>query len=146
MKKPANRQLDAVFGALSDPIRRNILSRLAHGECSVTMLGEPFDVSAPAITKHLRVLESAGLIARRKEGRVHYCCLSNEDLLGEAGDWIQQQRAFWEQQLDALEKYLEKEKGACSNQPKMPGLPSGSKSVSRRRAKKSSARGRNRKP
>jgi DNA-binding transcriptional ArsR family regulator len=144
MKKRANRRLDAVFGALSDPIRRNILSRLARGECSVTTLGEPFDVSAPAITKHLRVLESAGLIARRKEGRVNYCCLSG-DPLGEADDWIQQQRKFWEQQLDALEKYLEKEKGACSDLSKEPDLPSGSKDVSKRRGKKFSTRGRNRK-
>lgn len=95
--------LDAVFGALSDPIRRTILARLARGECSVTALGEPFDVSPPAISKHLRVLKTSGLIARRKTGRVHYCRL-RVDGLHRAGDWIQKQRAFWEQQFDALAK------------------------------------------
>src|SRR5262245_22822576 len=115
MRKRLNHRLDAVFGALSDPIRRCILARLTHGECSVTTLAEPFNVSAPAITKHLRVLQSSGLITRRKEGRVNYCCLS-EGPLREADDWIQEQRAFWEQQLNALDRYLEKEKGVCGNQ------------------------------
>jgi predicted transcriptional regulator len=110
----------------------------------VTTLAEPFDVSAPAITKHLRVLESAGLIERRKEGRVNYCCL-NEDPLREADDWIRQQQAFWEQQLDLLEKYLEKENSAWTNQSKEPELPSGSRGVSKRRGKRSSPHGRNRK-
>jgi DNA-binding transcriptional ArsR family regulator len=100
--------LDAVFGALSDPIRRTILARLARGECSVTTLGKPFDVSPPAISKHLRVLETSGLIARRKTGRVHYCRL-RADALHRAGGWIQKQRAFWEQQFDALAKYLDQE-------------------------------------
>ena len=102
-------RLDAVFGALSDPIRRGMLARLARGESSVTTLSQPFVVSAPAISKHLRVLESAGLIARRKVGRVHYCRL-RADPLSEAGDWIQRQRAFWERQFDALAKYLDKER------------------------------------
>jgi DNA-binding transcriptional ArsR family regulator len=145
MRKQSNRRLDAVFGALSDPIRRTILAQLAHGECSITKLAQPFDVSAPAITKHLRVLESSGLINRRKQGRVNYCCLG-EDPFREANDWIQQQRAFWEQQLAALESYLQKEKEECNNQP-AGGLdsPSGSKGVSTPRAKESSTPGRNRK-
>ena len=100
--------LDAVFGALSDPIRRTMLTRLARGECSVTTLGEPFDVSPPAISKHLRVLETSGLITRRKTGRVHYCRL-RVDALHRAGDWIQKQGEFWEQQFDALAKYLDEE-------------------------------------
>jgi DNA-binding transcriptional ArsR family regulator len=100
--------LDAVFGALSDPIRRTMLTRLARGECSVTALGEPFDVSPPAISKHLRVLETSGLITRRKTGRVHYCRL-RVDALHRAGDWIEKQKAFWEQQFDALAKYLDQE-------------------------------------
>src|SRR5437870_8699594 len=112
MGKRANYRLDTIFGALSDPIRRSIVARLTQGECSVTTLAEPFAVSAPAITKHLRVLESSGLITRRKEGRVNYCRLV-EGSLREADDWIQQQQAFWEQQLDALERYLEKEKDVC---------------------------------
>lgn len=103
-----SRTLDSVFGALSDPIRRAILARLGRGECSVTKLGEPFTVSAPAISKHLRVLETAGLIARRKDGRVHYCRLRAEPL-DKAGDWIQGQRRFWEQQFNALGAFLEEE-------------------------------------
>jgi DNA-binding transcriptional ArsR family regulator len=97
-----------VFGALSDPTRRAIVARLSRGECSVTELGEPFSVSAPAISKHLRVLETSGLIERRKHGRIRYCRLRPVPLQ-EAGGWIQQQQAFWEQQFDALAKYLEKD-------------------------------------
>ena len=100
--------LDEVFGALSDPIRRAILTRLAAGECPVSTLGEPFAVSPPAISKHLRVLEKSGLIARRKSGRVHYCRLS-ADALRRGGDWIQQLTAFWERQFDALAKHLDQE-------------------------------------
>ena len=100
--------LDEVFGALSDPIRRAILTRLAGGECPVGTLGEPFAVSPPAISKHLRVLEKSGLIARRKSGRVHYCRLRT-DVLRRGGDWIQQLAAFWEQQFDALDRYLDQD-------------------------------------
>jgi DNA-binding transcriptional ArsR family regulator len=101
-------RLNAVFGALSDPTRRAIVARLAQGECSVTTLAGPFDVSAPAISKHLGVLERAGLIDRRKTGRVRYCRL-RPDALEQAGGWIDQQRAFWEQQLGALERFLREE-------------------------------------
>jgi DNA-binding transcriptional ArsR family regulator len=100
--------LDQVFGALADPIRRAILTRLADGECAVSTLGEPFAVSPPAISKHLRVLEKTGLIARRKSGRVHYCRLRT-DPLRRGSDWIQQLTAFWERQFDSLAKYLEQE-------------------------------------
>ena len=104
----ASGRLDGIFGALSDPIRRAMIARLAGGECSVTTLGEPFSVSPPAISKHLRVLQKSGLIERRKSGRVHYCRL-REGALRTAGDWIQQQSAFWAQQFDALAVYLDKE-------------------------------------
>ncbi len=104
-------RLDAIFGALSDPTRRSILAQLAEGECSVTDLWEPFDVSAPAISKHLRVLESSGLISRRKEGRVNYCCLKPQ-LLQDAQPWIEQQRTSWERQLDGLDKCLTTEKAS----------------------------------
>ncbi|HUQ91456.1 MAG TPA: metalloregulator ArsR/SmtB family transcription factor [Bryobacteraceae bacterium] len=138
-------RLDAVFGTLSDPIRRAMLSMLARGELSVTRLSEPFPVSAPAISKHLRVLEASGLITRRKTGRVHYCRLRAEPLW-EAGSWIEAQRAFWERQFDALEKYLDEEQEECKLQPgNEPGTPSGSKGASKRPLKKSSARGRIRK-
>jgi DNA-binding transcriptional ArsR family regulator len=101
----ASATLDEVFGALSDPTRRAMLARLTRGECSVTTLSEPFRVSAPAISRHLRVLKRAGLIDRRKAGRVHYCRLRPGALSG-AGNWITEQQAFWEQQLEALAKHL----------------------------------------
>ena len=133
-------RLDAVFAALSDPTRRAILARLVRGECSVTTLGRPFAVSAPAISKHLRVLESSGLITRHKSGRVHYCRL-RADSLREAGDWIEQQRAFWEHQFDSLASYLDKEEGVCSKQSHESETHSVSKEDSRLRVKKSSAHG-----
>ena len=82
-----------------------MLARLARGECSVTALSAPFRVSAPAISRHLRVLEGAGLIDRRRVGRVRYCRI-RVGALSAAGDWIKEQQAFWEQQLDALAKHL----------------------------------------
>ena len=100
--------LDEIFGALADPIRRAILTRLAKGECPVGTLAEPFDVSAPAISRHLRVLEHSGLVVRRKSGRVHYCRL-RADALRRGGDWIQSLTAFWEGQFDALSAYLDEE-------------------------------------
>lgn len=97
--------LDEVFAALSDPIRRGIIARLTHGPCSVSDLGAPYDVSAPAISKHLGVLERCGLIARWKVGRVHYCRLLAVPLAQAAG-WIAGHQEFWETQLDALAEYL----------------------------------------
>ena len=101
-------RLDTIFAALSDPIRREMLVRLSRSELSVSALSERFPVTAPAISKHLRVLESSGLITRRKAGRVRYCRLRAEPLR-EAGDWIEQQRAFWNRQLTALGDYLDSE-------------------------------------
>jgi len=98
--------LDATFSALADSTRRAILARLARGERSVTALAEPFDMSLPAISKHLRVLERAGLLARRKEGRVHHCRLVTRPLK-DAEEWIARYRQFWDQRLDALAEYLE---------------------------------------
>jgi DNA-binding transcriptional ArsR family regulator len=100
--------LDGIFAALSDPIRRDIVARLTRGPCSVTQLGAPFAVSAPAISKHLAVLERCGLIHRWKVGRVHYCGLL-ADPLERAGGWIRQHQAFWERQLDSLGDYLDRE-------------------------------------
>ncbi len=100
------RNLDATFSALGDPIRRAIVVRLSRGECSVTNLAQPFEVSLPAISKHLRVLEKAGLLARRREGRVHRCRLVTRPLK-DAEKWITRYRQFWEQRLDALSEYLE---------------------------------------
>jgi DNA-binding transcriptional ArsR family regulator len=144
MPEHARPSLDATFGALSAPIRRAILTRLARGECSVTTLSEPFRISAPAISKHLRVLEQSGLIARWKTGRVRYCRLLAKPLQ-EAGDWILQHRTFWQQQFDELAEYLEKEDAPCQPlHPSAPASPSDSSGGSQRRAKKSFARGRSR--
>ena len=100
------RALDSTFAALSDATRRGILARLATGEASVTELAEPYDMSLPAVSKHLRVLESAGLVARSKDGRVHRCRLEAAPMKS-AADWIAHYRQFWEAQLDSLQRYLE---------------------------------------
>lgn len=93
--------LDGVFSALSDPTRRAILVRLAEGEASVSELARPFDVSLPAITKHLGVLERAGLLEHHKEGRVRHCRLVATPMRA-ADDWLADYRVFWEQRLDSL--------------------------------------------
>src|SRR5271168_5126190 len=117
--------LSAIFGALSDPTRRQMLARLTHGPCSVSELGAPFPVSAPAISKHLNVLEETGLIARWKQGRTNYCQLLSEPLR-RAGDWIEQQRGFWEQQFDGLDEFLRREDGTWTTRsPQEPSPPSG---------------------
>jgi DNA-binding transcriptional ArsR family regulator len=97
--------LGATFAALADPTRRAILERLAHGEASVTELAEPFQVSLPAISKQLRVLEQAGLLIREKEGRVRRCRLDAEPMK-EAAEWLARYRRYWERQLDSLADYL----------------------------------------
>lgn len=105
----SSRRLDLAFGALAHPIRRGILARLSTGEASVAELAKPFKVSAPAITKHMRVLEEAGLLTRRKQGRQHRCRLEAERLRA-AEEWIEAQRKFWNDRLDALERYLKENK------------------------------------
>ena len=99
-------RLSATFSALADPTRRAILARLASGEASVTELAEPFDMSLPAVTKHLKVLERAGLITRGREAQWRPCRLKAEPLR-EAADWIEHYRIFWEQSLDRLDAYLQ---------------------------------------
>jgi DNA-binding transcriptional ArsR family regulator len=103
---PDTPSLDVVFGALSDPTRRRILELLARTESCVTDLARPFSISLPAISKHLRVLENAGLIKRERNGRVHRLQLSAKPM-SEAAEWIDRYRQFWEVQLDALADYLE---------------------------------------
>jgi DNA-binding transcriptional ArsR family regulator len=95
--------LDKVFSALADPTRREILVALAEGDRSVSELAEPFDVSLPAVSKHLSVLERAGLITREREGRVRRCRLDPEPLAG-ALEWIAQYGRFWEESFDSLER------------------------------------------
>ena len=98
-------QLSATFAALADPTRRAILARLASGECSVTELAEPFEMSMPAVSKHLRVLERAGLIARRREAQWRHCRIEAAPLK-EVSDWAERYRSIWEQRLDRLDSYL----------------------------------------
>ena len=98
--------LDATFSALADPTRRAILTRLAEGETSVTELAAPFDMSLTAVSKHLKVLERAGLIDRSRRAQTSPCRL-NAEPLQEAAAWIVAYRAFWEGSLDRLEGYLE---------------------------------------
>jgi DNA-binding transcriptional ArsR family regulator len=107
MVKRSERRLDATFAALSDATRRGILARLADGETSVSELAAPYRMSLPAVSKHLRVLEDAQLIVRRKEGRVYRCRLAARPMQG-AAEWIARYRRFWENQFDALSAYLEK--------------------------------------
>jgi DNA-binding transcriptional ArsR family regulator len=104
-----SRQLDLTFAALADPTRRAILARLAKGDSTVGDLARPFEISRPAISKHLRVLERAGLVRRARDGRLSRCGLDASPMQ-EAADWVEQYRQFWERQLDALARYLEEEK------------------------------------
>jgi DNA-binding transcriptional ArsR family regulator len=98
-------QLSATFSALADPTRRAILARLALGETSVTELARPFEMSMPAVTKHLKVLERAGLIARGREAQWRPCRLEAGPLKNVAG-WVEHYRQFWEQSFDRLDDYL----------------------------------------
>jgi DNA-binding transcriptional ArsR family regulator len=98
--------LSTTFAALADPTRRAILARLTEGECSVTELAQPFDMSMPAVSKHLRVLERAGLIARRRDAQWRRCRI-DAGPLKEVADWADHYRHIWEARLDRLDKYLE---------------------------------------
>lgn len=108
MVKRKGPDLDAVFAALAHPVRRAIIERLAAGECTVGDLAEPHDVSLPAISRHLRVLEDAGLLEQTPDGRVRRCALQAQPLSA-AFSWIVRYRIFWEQRLDALARQVEEE-------------------------------------
>lgn len=109
-----NRRLDLTFGALADPIRRAILARLAEGDATVGELARPFAVSRPAISKHLRVLERAGLVHRTPHGRMSRCGLEAGPMR-EAAAWVERYRQFWEGQLDSLSRYLEQDVGSAED-------------------------------
>jgi DNA-binding transcriptional ArsR family regulator len=117
--------LNTTFGALSDPTRRTILTTLQRGHASVTELARPYDISMPAILKHLRVLEQAGLIEQKKTGRVRMCRLTVAPMQ-QAADWLALYRVFWDNQLDNLGKFLERtdpnkqENKACRKPPSHP--------------------------
>ena len=104
-------RLDTVFAALADPTRRRILQGLRSGGAPVAKLAQPFRMSAPAVSRHLRVLESAGLVLRTKRGRVHEITLAAEPLHTVA-DWLETYREHWESSLDALARYLESAESA----------------------------------
>jgi len=99
--------LSLKFAALADPTRRAILSRLATGETSVMKLAEPFDMSLPAVSKHLKVLEGAGLVTRSREAQWRPCRI-DAVALKEVDDWLEKYRRFWEVRLDRLEEYLDR--------------------------------------
>jgi DNA-binding transcriptional ArsR family regulator len=99
-------QLSTTFAALADPTRRAILAKLASGERSVTELAEPFEMSMPAVSKHLRVLERAGLIVRRREAQWRPCRLDAAPLK-QVADWAERYREIWEHRLDRLDDYLQ---------------------------------------
>ena len=107
-------QLDLVFAALADPTRRAILARLAESDATVGDLARPFDISRPAISKHLRVLERAGLVHRARDGRFSRCGLDATPMR-DAAAWVEKYRVFWESQLAALSRYLEHEKDRKEN-------------------------------
>ena len=122
-------QLSSTFAALADPTRRDILARLSLGETSVTELALPFDMSMPAVSKHLKVLERAGLISRSREAQWRPCRL-DAGPLKDAASWIEGYRRFWSAHVDALERHLDrmnpakpankKEKQATRPQPRTP--------------------------
>jgi DNA-binding transcriptional ArsR family regulator len=113
-------QLSTTFAALADPTRRAILARLASGECSVTELAEPFEMTMPAVSKHLRVLERAGLIARGREAQWRPCRIEAAPLK-EVAEWTERYRQIWEQHFDSLELYLLQMKTGQTKQEKKHG-------------------------
>lgn len=125
--------LSATFAALADPTRRAIIARLARGETTVTELSKPFDMSGPAISKHLKVLENAGLITRSREAQWRPCKIEPQALKS-LDEWLDQYRQFWEQRLDRLEDYLRELQGLPPQRlkgprgPRNPKPPKGKKS------------------
>ena len=116
MVKYSSKSLNRTFAALADPTRRRILANLARGDKRVTHLARPHAMSLPAVSKHLRVLEKAGLLRRRRYGRVHEMQLEAKPLK-QAAQWVEEYRKFWEGSLDRLADYLEK----TSKQPPKKG-------------------------
>ena|SRR4249919_3809967 len=114
-----HQRLDATFAALADPTRRAILARLASGQATVTELAEPFAMTQPAISKHLKVLERAGLISRGRDAQRRPCRLEAQRL-AEADEWLQEYRTFWEQSFERLDTVLDELKLDLKNQQDKP--------------------------
>jgi DNA-binding transcriptional ArsR family regulator len=113
-------RLSATFSALADPTRRAIIARLAMGETTVNELAKPFDMSGPAISKHLKVLESAGLITRGREAQWRPCRIEPQ-ALKVVDDWLERYRQFWEERLDRLEDYLNTLQAEAASEQKSAG-------------------------
>src|SRR5262245_17851783 len=128
-------QLDAAFAALADPTRRAILAQLAGGDTTVGQLARPFAMSAPAISKHLRVLERAGLLRQQREGRLRRCRLQHKPLQA-AANWIEQYRHYWTRQLDSLAAFLEAGEMTAHNPSPNPGAPGAGICANRARSHK----------
>jgi DNA-binding transcriptional ArsR family regulator len=107
-RRKTERALDVVFQALSDSTRRRLIANLAEGPAMVTKLAEPFNISLPAVSRHLKVLEHAGLIQRSIDGRIHHCSLATQPLR-DVQEWLDQYRPFWEETLSALSRYVEED-------------------------------------
>ena len=122
MPRAAKPDLDEVFAALSDPTRRSILQSLGGREAAVSELAEPHAMSLPAVSKHLRVLENAGLIKRRIEGRQHFLRV-NPDPFQRAQQWIEQQSQFWQGSFDRLADHLNRVTAASKKTPSKPNKP-----------------------
>ena len=121
-RTPNPHMLDLIFAALSDETRRGLLSRLIDGEATVSELAEPLHMSLPAVSKHLRVLEEAGLLNRRIEGRSHFIS-ANPKPLKEAVNWIERNRRFWEGSLDRLAALVEQPTQSTPHQRKLESKP-----------------------
>jgi DNA-binding transcriptional ArsR family regulator len=117
-----NRELDATFQALADPTRRAIVAALARGQASVSELARPHRMSLPAVMKHLRVLQKAGLVTQKKSGRTRQCRLGARPLK-RAEAWIAQYRVFWDTQFDALDRYLSQQPMEEAGWPENKSLP-----------------------
>jgi DNA-binding transcriptional ArsR family regulator len=118
-KRAASRsaRLDAVFAALADPTRRAIIERLSQSEARVTEVAEPFAMTLNAVSKHIRVLEASGVVARRRHGRDHILSI-NARSLDEVDGWIDETRRYWEARLDAMERLLGEIKADAASGPK----------------------------
>lgn len=132
-------RLSATFSALADPTRRAILARLTSSEASVKELAEPFEMSLPAVSKHLKVLEKAGLIARGREAQWRPCRLEAKPLK-DIHDWLEEYRRFWEQSFDRLDDYLRELQ--AESQGKDAAGATGQKKARMRRKTKTTRRGR----
>lgn len=105
MTTATGQELDLIFGALSDPTRRRIVSRLSQGEATLTELAEPFDLTMPGLSKHVTVLERAGIVHKWRRGRSRYCRLVPDRLI-EADEWLRHQTRFWTDRLTGLQQFL----------------------------------------